>query len=107
MSNERFSSDGGTNPKHEYELMLEIERLESLREDMDETGFSSLNEIEVALQLTKGGSETAELAARRELLEEVQDELIDLGLNTYAEINDQIKLLHTELDKLEGFDPNA
>lgn len=107
MSSEGFSGNGATNSKREYELMLEIERLESLREDMDETGFSSLTEIQAALQLTKGGSQTPELLAKRELLEEVQDELLDLGLNTYVEVNDEIDLLHSELDKLEGFDPDA
>lgn len=94
----------------EYELMLTIERLESVREEMDEVGFSTLNEVEAALKLTDGSSQgngTSQLAEKRALLLEIRDELLDLGLATYAEVDDQIATLHRQLDHLEGFDSDA
>jgi hypothetical protein len=74
--------------------------LESLREDLDEVGFSTLQEVEAVLSLSGRGQngETSDLAKRLSLLEEIRDEMQDLGLDTYQEINDQINLLHSQLD---------
>ena len=52
--------------------MLELERLESLREDLLENNLSSLSEIESAL-----ATATDE---RREVLSDIRTELLDLDL---------------------------
>jgi len=91
----------------EYALMLEIERLESLREEMDEAGFSTFEQVEAALTLTQGEAAADganDLVSSRALLQEIREELLELGLTTYAEVNDQISTLHRQLDELEGFE---
>ncbi len=87
----------------EYSLMMLLERLETLREDLDEAGFSSLQEIEAALAITASGSNGSsaidpELEARRNHLMEIRDELLDLDIDSYSEINDQIRTINTQLD---------
>ena len=84
----------------EYALLLALDRLESLREDLDEVGFSTLQEVEAVLSLSGRGQNgvSSDLKNRLSLLEEIRDEMLDLGVATYQEINDQITLLHTQLD---------
>ncbi len=91
----------------EYTVMLNIERLESLREEMDEAGFSTFDQVEAALSLTQGEAAADganDLVSSRALLQEILDELLELGLTSYAEVNDQIGTLHRQLDELEGFE---
>ncbi|MEI7556475.1 hypothetical protein [Candidatus Chlorohelix sp.] len=88
----------------EYTLLLALDRLESLREDLDEVGFSTLREVEAVLSLSGRGQngESSDLKNRLSLLEEIRDEMQDLGVDTYQEINDQINLLHSQLDSDEA-----
>lgn len=86
----------------EYSMLLVLDRLESLREDLDEAGFSTLREVEAALALTvptNPASPDAFLDERRALLTEIREEMLDLGLDNYQQLNDQIRLMHQQLDE--------
>ncbi len=83
-----------------YRLMLDLERLESLREDLEELGLSSLAEIEAALALITPQKE-AELQAKRELLAELRAEFRDLGLSDLKSVEATIATLNEKLDKLD------
>ncbi len=89
-------------PGDEYEVMLVLERLESLREELEECGFGTIGEIETALAMTTSGSNgssaSANLASKRSQLEEIREEMLDLDVDSLKEINDQIRLLHQQLD---------
>ncbi len=90
----------------DYSLMLVLERLETLREELDEVGFSTLQEIEATLSITNPGSSngtsnSTDLTEKRAQLEEIRDEMLDLDVDTYQEINDQIRAIHTQLDEKE------
>jgi DNA-binding transcriptional MerR regulator len=90
----------------DYSLMLVLERLETLREELDEVGFSTLQEIEATLSITNPGSsngtsKSPDLSEKRAQLEEIRDEMLDLEVDTYQEINDQIRAIHAQLDEKE------
>jgi|GEM_PF-1756115 len=105
MSDEEIENvDEGS--AEEYSLLLVLERLETLREELDEVGFSTLKEIEATLSITttgssNGTSKSPDLSEKRAQLEEIRDEMLDLEVDTYQEINDQIRAIHTQLDETE------
>lgn len=80
-----------------YDLMLRLDRLESLREDLEETGLNTLAAVESALALT---TPTAN-PEKRTLLEEMRQEFLDLGLSNLAEVEAQIDELNEQLDTLD------
>lgn len=49
MGDERRSEDGQPS-EEEYELMLLLDRLETIREEMDELGIRNLEELEARIQ---------------------------------------------------------
>lgn len=83
----------------EYEMMMELERLESLREDLQESSFLTLAEVEAALALTKPGADE-----RRTLLEEIRTEFMHLGVTDLTGVETRIDELNAELDELHGED---
>lgn len=77
-----------------YDLMLQLERLESLREEMQEQGFVTRGQVEAALI-------TNPAAAIRETLEEILDDLRDFDLPDVAALEREIDRLNEELDNLD------
>ena len=90
----------------EYNVLLLVERLESLREELEEVGFDSLKEIEAALALTGSdadGSKNGDVLNQRlAQLDEIRGEMLDLEVDSYQDVNDQIRILHEQLDEGEG-----
>ncbi len=78
-----------------YGLMLELERLESLREDLLENGVSQRAELE-ALLATNPSEED-----RQALLSEIQLEMLELNLSSLDELNRRIDSLNDQLDQME------
>jgi hypothetical protein len=93
MSEEELEPTGGEG--EEYELMLRLEQLESLQEELDEVGCSSLNEVEKALVKPNISGD------QRELLQDIRDQLLELQVNDLGEIRQEIDRLNQELDELE------
>ena len=96
----------------EYSLMLALERLESLREDLDELGYGSLQEVEGALTMTANGAQpggngvynnSAVVVGNvdREHLRTIRNDMIDLGVANLDEITGAINDLNTRLDALD------
>src|SRR5918911_522386 len=83
-----------------YDLMLQLERLESLREDIEEAGFNSLPEVEAALALAVPGAD-ATAGEKRALLTSIRSELLELGLSDLEEVETQIEELNNRLDELD------
>ena len=85
----------------EYEQMLLLEDLESLREEMEEIGVANLEEVRRWLDMpaadrapgTIGRADLAALRAIRELM-------VEHGITTRAQLEERIAALHTELDTL-------
>jgi len=85
----------------EYEQMLLLDDLESLREEMEEVGVADLEEVRRWLDMpaadrahgTVGRADLAALRAIRELMEEH-------GITTRAQLEERIAELHAELDTL-------
>jgi hypothetical protein len=89
MSNNNGQNSEGDNT---YEMMLELERLESLREDLEELGFDTVDQVEAAL---------ANPSADRAFLEEIRDEMLDLEISDTAALNAAIDDLNAQLDDEE------
>ncbi len=96
-------SSNGTGPEEisqpvanqdEYNLMLQLEELESLEEELEEVGFGTLSEVQAALAGYKGNPHDDQY----QVLEEVRDMMTDLNLDSLREIRDQIRQLHEQLD---------
>src|SRR4051812_45226699 len=85
----------------EYEQMLLLDDLESLREEMEEVGVADLEEVRRWLDMpaadrahgTVGRADLAALRAIRELMDEH-------GITTRAQLEERIAALHAELDTL-------
>jgi hypothetical protein len=93
-----MSDETGTG---EYDRMLLLEDLESLREEMEEIGVSNLEEVRRWLDApptdrAHGTVARADLAALRSI-RELMDEH---GITTLAQLEDQIAELHAGLDAL-------
>jgi hypothetical protein len=73
-----------------YEMMLELERLESLREDLEELGFATIDQVEAAL---------ANPSADRAFLEEIRGEMLDLEISDTAALDAAIDDLNAQLDE--------
>ncbi len=86
-----------------YDLMTELERLESLREDLAEVGLPSLTQVEGALALLTPGPDPA-MAERHAALLEIRQELRSLGLTDLASLEARIDQLNNELDELDDED---
>jgi len=84
------------NESEEYELMLTLEQLESLEEELEEVHFTSLTEVEAALALTTPTSHDE----RRQVLLEIRDQMLELDVTNLAAIREQIAELNEELDDL-------
>jgi hypothetical protein len=80
--------------QNEYDLMLELEDLESLKEDLQEAGYTTIKEVEIAL-LNISDPE------RRELLSEIKDTMLELEVEDLVQIQDLIDALNQELDQQE------
>jgi hypothetical protein len=83
----------------EYALMLTLEQLESLEEELEEVGFSTLGEIEAALALT-APTGTPILDQRRELLQDIRHQMHELHVSNFEEIREHITKLNEQLDQL-------
>jgi hypothetical protein len=80
-----------------YDLMLRLEQLESLREDLQESGFNSLAKIEAALALTVPGN-NAEAEEKRAELTAMRADLLELGLADLAGVEADIDRINNLLD---------
>ncbi|MBN9388396.1 MAG: hypothetical protein J0I20_10120 [Chloroflexi bacterium] len=96
MSEEEHIPEGNDT----YDLMLRLEQLESLREDMEETGFDSLAQVESALALTVPGTDAA-TDEKRTLLVSIRDDLLELGLVGLDEVETEIEELNSQLDETD------
>jgi hypothetical protein len=83
----------------EYALMLTLEQLESLEEELQEVGFGTLSEIETALALTSHTS-TPKLEQRRELLQDIRNQMHELQVTNFEEIKEHITKLNEQLDEI-------
>lgn len=86
-----------------YDLLVRLEQLESLREDMEETGFDSLAQVESALALTVPGTDPA-TDEKRELLTAIRRDLLELGFVGLDEVEAEIEQLNSQLDTPEDED---
>lgn len=93
MSHEHDEESAPSDDKS-YDLMLQLERLESLREEMEEQGFVTRGQVEAALT-------TNPAAAIRETLQEILDDLRDFDLPDTAALEREIDRLNEELDSLD------
>jgi hypothetical protein len=76
----------------EYNLMLELENLESLKEELQEVGYSTIKEVEIALlNITD--------LERRAILSEIRDEMLELEVEDIVQIEDLIDSIHQQLDE--------
>jgi hypothetical protein len=80
-----------------YDLMLRLEQLESLREDLQESGFSTLAKIEAALALTVPGN-NPEAEEKRAGLTAMRADLLELGLADLAGVEAEIDRINNLLD---------
>jgi len=85
----------------EYDRMLLLEDLESLREEMEEIGVTNLAEVRRWLDAphadrAHGSIQRADLVALRAIRALMEDH----GITTLAQLEDQIAALHAELDAL-------
>jgi hypothetical protein len=85
----------------EYDRMLLLEDLESLREEMEEIGVTNLEEVRRWLDAppadrAHGTVQRADLVALRAIRELMEDH----GITTLAQLEEQIAELHAGLDAL-------
>lgn len=80
-----------------YDLMLRLEQLESLREDLQESGFNSLAKVEAALALTVPGN-NPETEEKRAGLASIRADLLELGLADLAGVEAEIDRINSQLD---------
>jgi hypothetical protein len=85
----------------EYDRMLLLEDLESLREEMEEVGVTNLEEVRrwldaPAADRAHGSVPRADLVALRSIRELMEDH----GITTLAQLEDEIAELHAGLDAL-------
>jgi hypothetical protein len=83
-----------------YDLMLRLEQLESLREDLQESGFDSLAKIEAALALTVPGN-NPETEEKRDALNSIRSDLLELGLSNLSGVEAEIERINGQLDEDE------
>jgi hypothetical protein len=83
-----------------YDLMITLERLESLREDLEEAGLRTLKDIEAALSLIAPNNNPS-LQSKRRLLTDIRSEFLDLNLTSSESIQVQIDQINEQLDGLE------
>lgn len=76
-----------------YDLMLQLERLESLREDMEDAGVNTVAEVEA--QLGKKSTDTEPLLAG------IREELTEFGLSSLEEVEAEIDGLNEQLDEAD------
>ncbi|MDB5080927.1 MAG: hypothetical protein JWP00_2851 [Chloroflexi bacterium] len=81
-----------------YDMMLRLEQLESLREDLEESGFNSLSKVEAALALTVPGA-NPETEEKRTWLTSIRADLLELGLADQAEVEAEIDRINSQLDE--------
>lgn len=81
----------------EYDLMLTLEDLESLEEELEEVGFSTLGEVETAIGITSPDEKNE----RRAVLLEIRDRMLDLDVTNLREIRAFITQLNEQLDAKE------
>ncbi len=96
MSEEEYAPEGNKT----YDLMLSLERLESLREDLEEANFKTLAEIEAALALTVPGTNPA-TQEKHAMLTQLRTDLLELGLTDLAGVEAEIEKLNDQLDTLD------
>lgn len=91
---EEYSPEGNET----YNLMLRLERLESLREDLEEAGLSTLGEVEAALALIIPSNNPA-LQEKHTQLSEIRAELLELELTGLDSLEAEIDRLNEQLDE--------
>lgn len=94
MSQENNDENYAPENNETYDLMMRLERLESLREEMEEEGFATRGQLEAALLSHTPG-------AKRELLEEMLEDLQSFDLPDTAALEREIDRLNEELDDLD------
>jgi hypothetical protein len=87
----------GSEGDETYDLMLILERLESLREDLEETDLNTLADVEAALALIVPTNNPA-LQQKHVLLTEVRSEFLALGLTNRDNLQARIDQLNAQLD---------
>lgn len=80
-----------------YALMLRLEQLESLREDLEESGFDSLAKLEGVLALTVPGN-NPQAEEKRAGLTAMRADLLELGLSDLAGVEAEIERINNLLD---------
>ena len=100
MSDEELEPTNEAASGEEYDLMLRLDRLESLREDLVENNLRSLNEVEAALALLAPSPDPAN-QERRDLLADLRTEMLDLDLPSLETLEDEIDRLNDRLDNLD------
>jgi hypothetical protein len=78
----------------EYDTLVELEDLESLKEELEEVGLSTIKEVEIALTNINDPE-------RRDMLSQIRDAMLELEVEDVAEINDLIVSIHQQLDEKE------
>jgi hypothetical protein len=86
---------GKPEENEEYSQLLLLERLESLREELEEVGLGTLPEVENKL-LTNNLP-----ADLRAMLQEIREEMLELEVGSLEEIESEIDEMHTDLDREE------
>jgi hypothetical protein len=81
-----------------YDLMLRLERLESLREDLEEARLNTLSEVEAALALIAPNNNPA-LQEKHTQLSEIRTELLELELTGLDSLEAEIDRLNEQLDE--------
>lgn len=87
----------------EYDQMMLLEDLESLREEMEEVGVTNLEEVRRWLgpphtDRAHGVVARADVAALRAIREMMEEH----GITTLAQLEEQVADLHAALDTLAG-----
>jgi hypothetical protein len=87
----------------EYERMLLLDDLESLREEMEEVGVSDLEQVRrwlhpSASDRAGGTMAQADTVALRAILQQMEE----YSITTQAQLEEEIATLHAELDALGG-----
>ena len=83
-----------------YDKMMHLERLESLREELEENNFETLSGVEAALALIVPDA-NAETDQERAMLNEIRTEMLDLEVSDLAGVDAKIDELNEQLDELD------